>query len=315
MDALAVTPMTMTELAAAGISSQQASGLVRLGVLKRVLRGVYLHRDVLVTIEVRAASLAKVLPEGAVVCDHTAAWLWGVDCQPAASLDGPLDLDVVSIKGGDRTRRSGVHGGKRDLQEEEIWEVGGVRVTSPVRTACDLACRRGRRQALAVLDAFMHSCGVTKADYRRMLPRFRGRRGCTQLRELIEYADPRAESIRESWVRMEIIDAGLPVPQPQVWVRVPGLGSRRLDLGYRGRKVAVEYDGEEHHTQAEDVESDEERRDALKKLGWYVIVLRAEDFEGEGLESWLRELREVLAARSPSRPRRYARAERPGNRR
>jgi very-short-patch-repair endonuclease len=143
-----------------------------------------------------------------------------------------------------------------------------------------------------------------------MLRRFRGRRGCTQLRELVEYADGRAESIRESWVRMEIIDAGLPVPQLQVWVRVPGLGRRRLDHGYRGRRVAVEHDGEENHSDDEDVESDEERRTALEKLGWYIIVVRKEDFDGPRLDRWLQELREVLAQRSPSRPRRYARAER-----
>ena len=310
MNVLPLTPLTASDLAALGVSSQRASGLVRLGVLHRVLRGVYLHRDVPLTIEIRAACIAKVLPDHAVVCDHTAAWLLGVDCQPPAALDAPLALDVVRTDGRDRTTRSGINGGKRDLRDEEIWEVGGVRVTSPVRTACDLACRRGRRQALAVLDAFMHSCGVTKADYRAMLPRFRGRRGCTQLRELVEYADPRAESIRESWVRMEIMDAGLPVPQLQIWVRVPGLGRRRLDLGYGGRLVAVEHDGDEHHTEDEDVESDDERRDALRKLGWYIIVVRKEDFGGPRLDRWLRELRDVLAERTPSRPRRYARGER-----
>lgn len=309
------TPMTLTDLDALGVSSQQACGLVRLGVLKRVLQGVYLHRDVPITIESRAACLARVLPEHAVVCDHTAAWLLGVDCQPPAALDAPVDLDVVSVGGHERTTRSGMHGGKRDLREGEIWIVSGIRVTSPVRTACDLACRRGRRQALAVLDAFMRVCGLTQADYRAMLPRFAGRRGCAQLRELVEYADARAESPRESWVRMEIIDAGLPVPQPQLWVTVPGLGRRRLDLGYRGRRVAVEHDGDEYHSEDEDVESDEERRAALRELGWYVIVVRQEDFSGARLEHWLSELRDVLAERSPSRPRRYARAERRRTRR
>jgi very-short-patch-repair endonuclease len=135
------------------------------------------------------------------------------------------------------------------------------------------------------------------------------------LRELIEHADARAESLRESWVRMEIIDAGLTVPELQLWVSVPGLGRRRLDLGYHGRKVAVEYDGAEHHSEDEDVESDQTRRAALERLGWYVIVVRAEDLEGVGLERWLCELREVLAARSPSRPPRYARAERRQTRR
>lgn len=311
MNALPSTPLTLSDLAAAGVSSQQASGLARLGVLRRVLQGVYLHRDVPLTVEIRAACLAKVLPEHGVVCDHTAAWLLGVDCLPPAALDGPLDLDVVSVDGNDRTTRKGLHGGKRDLQDDEVWVLGGVRVTSPVRTACDLACRRGRRQALAVLDAFMRHCGLVRADYRAMCPRFRGRRGCIQMRELIEYADARAESLRESWVRMEIIDAGLVVPELQVWVSVPGLGRCRLDLGYRGRKVAVEYDGEEHHSDDGDLESDAQRRDGLVKLGWYVIVVRADDLEGARLERWLLELREVLDARSPSRPRRYARGERP----
>jgi hypothetical protein len=315
MNELPMTPMTLDDLRELGLSSQQASGLVRLRVLRRVLRGVYLHRDVPLTIEVRAACLARVLPEHAVVCDHTAAWLLGVDCQPPAALDAPLDLDVVNVGGHDRTTRSGIHGGKRTLHDDEIWEVAGVRVTSPVRTACDLACRRGRRQALAVLDAFMRHCGLVKADYRAELRRFRGRRGCTQLRELIEYADPRAESIRESWMRMEIIDSGLPVPQPQVWVRLPGGARRRLDLAYRGRKIAVEHDGEEHHSEDEDIESDEERRESLGRVGWYFIVVRQEDFDGPRLEAWLRELRRVLEERSPSRPRRYARGERRRTRR
>jgi hypothetical protein len=302
--------MTLADLAAYDVTSQQASGLVRLGVLIRVLRGVYLLSGVALTLEARAACIGKVLPSHVVVCDHTAAWLLGVDCQPPAALDGPLDLDVVTVGGRDRTTRSGIHGGKRDVRDDEIWEVAGVRVTSPARTACDLACRRGRRQALAVLDAFMRECGLTRADYLAMLPRFRGRRGCTQLRELIQYADGRAESLRESWVRMEIIDAGLPVPEPQVWVPVPGHRRKRLDLAYRGRRVAVEHDGEEHHSEDEDVEADEERRDALRRLGWYVIVVRAEDFDGSRLERWLEELREQLALRSPSRSHRYARAER-----
>jgi hypothetical protein len=310
MPELPATPQTLSDLVRLGISSQNVTGLVRMGVLSRVLHGVYLRSDISLTIGVRAACLSLVLPAHAVVCDHTAAWLLGVDCQPAASLDVPLDLDVASTDGHDRERRAGVHGGKRDLSDDEVWVVGGVRVTSPVRTACDLACRRGRRQALAVLDAFMHHCGLTHADYHAMLPRFRGRRGCTQLRELIQYADGRSESIRESWVRMEIIDAGIPLPEPQVWVRVPGLGRVRLDFAYRGRKVTVEYDGDEHHSEEPDAAHDEERRAALRALGWHIIVVRREDLEPEGLDRWLRELREVLTDRAPSRTRRYARSER-----
>jgi len=315
MPELPAVPQTLADLARRGVSSQQLTGLVRAGEMVRVLQGVYLRSDVPLTVDVRAACLTLVLAEHSVVCDHTAAWLLGVDCQPAAALDRPLDLDVVSLGGHDRRRRAGVHGGKRDLSEDEIWLVEGVRVTSPLRTACDLACRRGRRQALAVLDAFMGQYGLTHRDYRDMLRRFRGRRGCTQLRELIGYADGRAESIRESWVRMEIIDAGLPVPEPQVWVRVPGFGRVRLDLAYRGHKVAIEYDGDEHHGEERDVKADEARREALRRAGWHVIVVRNEDFSPDALDRWLGGLRRVLTDRGPTRPRLYARAERTRDRR
>ena len=51
-----------------------------------------------------------------------------------------------------------------------------------------------------------------------MLPRFRRRRGVVQLRELLELVDARIESARESWTWLEIHDAGLPLPEPQVWI-------------------------------------------------------------------------------------------------
>ncbi|MGI8521690.1 MAG: hypothetical protein ACR2K3_00030 [Nocardioides sp.] len=310
MSELPKTPLTVAQLIELGYTSQQLTGLVRLGVLTRIFRGVYCRADVPLTIDLRAAALALVLPGHAVVCDHTAAWLLGVDVQPAAGMDGPLDIDVVYVENHYPTERSGVFGGKRDLQDEEIWVVGGVRVTSPARTACDLASRRGRRPALAALDAIMRAFGLTTHDYRKILPRYRGRRGCVQLRELIEYAVPDAESPRESWVRMEIIDAGLPVPKPQVWVDVPGHGRARLDLAYRGRRVGVEYDGEEFHTSEEDKLADKERRGALRDDRWIIIVVGQHDFDGERRDAWLRELAEALAERSPSRPRRYARGER-----
>lgn len=303
---LPATPLTTRDLEERGLSSQRISELVAAGELVRPFRGVCLRADLPMTRELRAEALAQVMPAHAVACDHTAAWLLGVDCEPAAALDGPLGLDFVSTRGHRGSDRSGVFGGKRALVNEDIVMVGTVRVTSPARTACDLACRRGRRQALAVLDAFARAYGLTQADYRRLLPRYRGRRGVVQLRELIEYVDARAESLRESWVRLDIIDEGLLVPQPQFWVTLPELGRVRLDLAYPGRKVAVEYDGEEVHDE-DAAPADEERRSRLRQAGWIIIVVRKEDLFGERREAWLRELRRALAERGPKRPRRYAR--------
>jgi hypothetical protein len=203
-----------------------------------------------------------------------------------------------------------VLGGKRDLLEEEICELEGVRVTTPLRTACDLACLRGRSGALAVLDAFCRQFGLTPADYERMLTeRFKGRRGVKQARELAPYAVADAESLAESWPRMSIIDAGLRPPTPQVWVHLPGIGRVRLDLAYEHLKVAVEYDGEEFHSSDEQRSADERRRAALREAGWVVIVLRKTDFTPEAVDRWTRELRAVIDERVPAYRRRYSRGE------
>ena len=310
MEKLPEGPVTIPELDALGFGAAEMARLVRRGALRRVFRGVFVSAGCALTPELRCRCLAKVLPPNAVVCDHTAAGLWGIDVHSASSMDAPPDVDVVLVGAHRSTRLPGTFGGKRALTPDDVVTLHGIQVTSPLRTACDLACRRSRRQALAVLDAFARAHGLTKADYRRMARRFRGRRGVVQLRELIEYVDPRAESIRESWVRIEIVDSGLPVPDLQVWVELPGLGRVRLDLAYRGRRIAIEYDGEEFHSSPAARSADELRRRLLREAGWIVIVVRREDLKGERLDAWLGLLRRSYDERSPARTRRYASAPR-----
>jgi len=303
-------PFLYSEAAGLGLSRRRLRTALGSGELRQVLRGVYCAARLPDSVELRAVAACLVIPEQAVVSDHAAAWLHGIDSYDAFALEVPPAIEVVSLAEHDRSRRAGLLGGKRELTPDEVMVVNGVRVTTPVRTAADLACRRGRFAAMAVLDAFMRSHGVTIEDYQRMVRRFAGRRGVTQLRELVVYADPDCESHGESWTKLAIIDAGLPVPTPQQWVVLPGFGRVRLDFAYRWLKIAVEYDGEEHHSSDEDREADQQRRQALRDAGWIVIVVRKDGFTGPTLDAWLTELREALAERTPSQRRTYARAPR-----
>lgn len=302
-------PFLLSEIPDLGLSRHRLDTLVAEGAVRRVLRGVYCRADLPNTFELRAECAALVLPEHAVVCDRSAAWLWGVECFDYAEQEFLPQLETVSVDGNDRVRRVEVYGGKRDLRDDEICEVAGVRVTTPLRTACDLACLRGRNAALAIYDAFRREHGLTCADFERMLLRFRGRRGVKQARELAPYAVAASESPGESWSRMVIIDAGLKAPEPQVWVHVRGIGWVRLDLAYEHLRIAIEYDGEEHHTSDADRAHDQERREALRRAGWIVIVVRKGDFTGLTSDRWLSELREALAERVPAYQRRYSRGE------
>ena len=302
-------PFTVREAAELGLSRHQLDTAVTEGAIRRVLRGVYCRGDLPDSVELRARSAALVLPPHAVICDRSAAWLWGVGCFDYAEQEFLPRLETASVDGNDRVRRGEVYGGKRDLRDDEICTIEGVRVTTPVRTACDLACLRGRSSALAVFDAFRREHDLTCADYEAMLLRFRGRRGVKQARELAPYAVAASESPGESWTRMAIIDAGLPVPTPQVWVYLPGIGWVRLDLAYEHLRIAIEYDGEEHHSSEQDRRHDDERREALRRAGWIVIVVRKGDFTGLASDRWLTELRCAIDERVPAYLRRYSRGE------
>lgn len=296
-----------SELQSLGISRRQLRNALARALIRQVLRDVYCPGSLPDDVTLRAQAALLVLPKNVVVSDHSAAWLHGIDCFDPTALDVPPDLEVVSYEGTDRIRRTGIFGGKRALIPEDICAVDGVAVTTPLRTACDLACLRGRFAALAVLDAFMRAFDLTLADFERMVKRYAGRRGVVQLRELIRYANPLAESPGESWTRMAIIDWGLPVPKPQVWVTVEG-ERFRLDLAYRHLKIAVEYDGEPFHTSDEQRDADRKRRGALRRAGWVVIVVDKDDFTSDARTEWLTELSACISERRPTPRRVYARA-------
>ena len=201
------------------------------------------------------------------------------------------------LRGHDPTDRPECAGGTRDLRPGDWTVIDGVRVTTPIRTAMDLGCKLDRRRGLAAMDALMRAYDFTVDDMMRMLPRYFRRRGVRRLRTIVGLADPRAESPPESWVRLEIVDRGLPLPALQHWVRIDGVPTYRLDLAYPHARVAVEYDGDEFHTTPEQRESDRLRRERLRELGWTIIVLTKADFAPDRADAWVRRLREALAGR------------------
>jgi hypothetical protein len=262
----------------------------------RPIRGAYLRSDVELTEIARAQVAALVIGPTAVLCDRTAAWVLGVDCMSYAELDGPPPLESCVLRGHEPTERPEVVGRTRDLRPEDVVVIGGVRVTSPLRTAADLLCLLPRRQALAAADALMRVQGFSVADLRRLLVRYYRRRGVIQARNLAPLVDGRSESAGESWTRLEIIDHGLTLPEPQFWINIDGVPTYRLDLAYPHARIAVEYDGLDHHTSPADRRRDEVRRAWLRAHGWRVIVVTKDSFSDDAIAVWIGELRTMLAA-------------------
>jgi hypothetical protein len=288
-------PFTTARARELGISRKQLAGAVDNRLIRRVLQGVYVRTDQPDSVETRASCAALVIAPGSVLRDRTAAWIHGVDVFTHAEHEVLPPIETCVPRFRSPTDRTGIDGGTRDLAEEDVMTVGGVRVTTPLRTALDLGCHLRRREALAALDQFMRLHDLRREEYASAAVRFFRRRGVVQLRQLIALADPRADSPRESWTRLAIIDAGLPAPEPQFWVEVDGVPTFCLDLAYPRHRVAVEYDGEEFHDRTpEQREHDAGRRSWLERDGWTIIVVRRGDFTGAGLDRWLGELRAAL---------------------
>jgi hypothetical protein len=137
---------------------------------------------------------------------------------------------------------------RRDaLIEGEVQTLAGRAVTTPERTAFDIGRRALPRSAVARLDALARATGFKVDSVMDIAACHRGARGLRQLETVLELVDPGAQSPRESYLRLLLIDAGLPRPHTQIPVfGVDGLPIAYLDMGWPDLMVAVEYDGDHH---------------------------------------------------------------------
>jgi hypothetical protein len=153
------------------------------------------------------------------------------------------------------------------LRPGEIAQRFGCPVTTPVRTAFDLA----RREPLAVaaVDSLANTCRLSVEHLRGCVADHAGARGLVQVRRVLELMDPRAESIPETGLRLGLLDRGVPPAVPQFDVVLASGRRIRLDLAWVRAMLALEYDGPEHRTITG--QNRDAFRDArLHDLGWEV---------------------------------------------
>lgn len=285
-------PFLYRDYAALGMSRSQFKAAVVDGDIVRLLDRVYLDARVDDSREIRVMAARLVVPAHAVVCDETAAWIWGVDVHRPSDRHRFQPKWVVP-HGESRTRLEGVSCRQALLAEADVCEVGGLRVTSPVRTTSDLLRKQWRPYALASADAMAHAGLVRPMDVRNYLTALKGYRGIRQARVLARYIDAKAQSQGESWMRLRLIDAGFPIPAAQVEVIDAAGSTRFLDLAYRHRKIAIEYDGREFHTADADQDQDAGRHRLLVAVGYRFVTARFEQIFGTD-NSFEREVGELI---------------------
>jgi Protein of unknown function (DUF559) len=241
---------------------------------RRLFPDVYVERDVNVTAELRAK----------------AAWLWtgrrGVVAGfAAAALHGSKwvdDAQVVELIHENRRSPPGIQTHRDHIDEDEIEVTAGIPVTSPIRTALDFGCWFPTMTAVAGIDALARATDLKAVEFDALARRYARRRGIARARQAMELFDAGAQSPKESWLRVVLIQAGLPRPQTQIPV-LDEFDSTiaYLDMGWEDVKVAVEYDGEQHRSDRRQYTWDVRRSEMLERLGWIVIRVLAGDRPAE----------------------------------
>lgn len=185
-----------------------------------------------------------------------AAWLWtrrrGVLAGPAAAaLHGANWIDEdepVELIWSNQHAPIGIVTRSQRLRDNEITCVAGLPVTTVARTAFDLSCRLTTGEAVARLDALMRATPFSVEEVLLVTKGHPRARGLQRLREALPLVDPAAASPKETWLRLLIVNAGLPTPETQIPVVMHYRTVALLDMGWERFKVAVEYDGDQHRT-------------------------------------------------------------------
>lgn len=218
-----------------------------------------------------------------------AAWLWSqrrgvLAGQSAAAMLGAKWVDPnapAELLHDNRCVPEGIRSWADRFDDDEVQRVRGVPVTTPPRTALDIASRYPRLKALTALDALARATRFDLADVSLLADRYRGRSGLRRAQRILPLVDGGAESPRETWLRLLLIDAGFPRPQTQIVVRGPyGELVGVIDMGNEQIKLGIDYEGEHHRVNRWVFNNDIRRSEALTELGWKHLRFTAEDTEG-----------------------------------
>ncbi|MBT2532053.1 DUF559 domain-containing protein [Arthrobacter sp. ISL-48] len=282
---LTVAPFTFDSARASGVTT----GRLRRKDVVHVGRGLYRPLDWSFELEAAARALSAASP-GAWISHVTAARL---SCQLLPPwLADSTELHLSKPRSLPSVRRKGVFGHTLLARDDEIESVDGIRISTRSRTWLDLARTLPLRDLVCMGDQLVR---IPREDFegrtqpydtvdglRSLVGRHPNLQGIVRAREALDLMRVGSDSGPESLLRLAMADAGLPEPDLQLPLRVGDDLSPTADLGYRHRRIAIQYDGGHHLLDAQ-VLRDRRRDKAFKSAGWTVLVFDksdlADDFE------------------------------------
>jgi hypothetical protein len=267
--------------------------------VEHISRGLYRPADWNFELEAAARALSGVSP-GAWISHVTTARLhcqllppWLSDCEEL-HLSKPRDLPEV--------RRKGIIGHTVLALAGEVETVDGIRVSTRARTWLDLAQRLNLGELVCMGDQLVRvprpglegrsQPYATIDDLRTMVRRHPNLQGIVRARQALNLMRVGSDSGPETLLRLAMVDSGLPEPEVQLPLRPDSPSTPTADLGYRHRRLAIQYDGG-HHLLKDQILSDRRRDKAFETAGWTVLILAKNDL-ADGFQQAVVKIKRML---------------------
>ncbi|MEH6822164.1 MAG: hypothetical protein V7706_19735 [Dietzia psychralcaliphila] len=255
-------PLTTAELAAAVADPRDRGRYVR------IWHGFYRRDDQVDDLRLRSVALARAWPEG-VLRGRSAALLWGDDSTPA---DAPPEIWLPSTR---RSRQGRVYR-YGAMPPAAVTELGGLRVTTPLRTCRDLACDLDLEDAVVAVERL---CAAVPGLAGRLgaAAEHPAGRGARRFAEVVAAVEPGSASAESTRARLRLATAGFGGFSEGNRIRIAGR-CVSLPLADPAARCVVMFPG--GSTGPLDGVGSEHYRAALRRAGWTVIVVRGPSTSG-----------------------------------
>ena len=290
------TPFTAAHVAPLGVTDAMIRWAEQSGTITRLTHGVFVATGSVPTDPpARHLQLALALQlrnPSAIASHHTAALAWDLDLDDALTASAAAPAFIAPAGPGLRSKaHRGMTIAVRDLPTHHRTEhPSGLLVTTPARTAVDVASLSGLPEALITLDSAARLGLRSKVGERRLRDAYTNEklietsraplndasayaatlRTRRRLAEAVRLADPRRESANESLSYGHFVLAGLPLPALQAHIRTPE-GDAFPDFLWTDAMVIGEADGAVKYTSREDLVREKRRQEALEQMGFRIV--------------------------------------------
>jgi very-short-patch-repair endonuclease len=248
-----------------GVGRGAVEGWVARGQLRRVQWGVYAvgHRPTSRESRWMAAVLSA--GPGAVLSHRSAGALWRIL--------SPMSIPPEVTRATRIQSRPGLCGHCGVLRPDEITRVDGIPVTTPPRTALDIAAQSTMSQLERALNE-MEARGLTdKLSIPDLLERYPRQRGSAKLKAILADETVALGVTREELEkRFADVLGSSDLPRPRLNADVAVRGRfYEADCLWAEQRLIVELDGRATHGTSRAFENDRERDRLLQSDGWRVV--------------------------------------------